>query len=284
MPGQPQLDKLLSEMLDAQGDPPAVRQKIMELADANKWEMVKGYQQLKAQRQRQQAEAEEQGLDRGDIKDTPEHWIQVLNLEPSRSNLDELAVMLRQREVTWVDDFISLQGVEALSELLELLEKKAFKKPGDFEMMGQVLRCLRSLMNLENGMDAVLGVGEGVSGGLRQLARCIDTKHESVHARTVQCQALTLLSAAALYSAEGHEQVLESLDHLKKTRRRMHRFGWLVEACNQGADDADAGDDLTFEDRPSPASSAKRTRTTTPRTRRARSAPRRCRWSRAASS
>ena len=65
----------------------------------------------------------------------------------------------------------------------------------------------------------------------------------------MQCQALTLLSAAALYSAEGHEQVLESLDHLKKTRRRMHRFGWLVEACNQGADDADAGDDLTFEDR-----------------------------------
>lgn len=99
----------------------------------------------------------------------------MLNLEPSRSNLDELAVMLRQREVTWVDDFISLQGVEALSELLELLEKKAppspaptpaalsgppsdatplaplprpppsratarqaFKKPGDFEMMGQV--------------------------------------------------------------------------------------------------------------------------------------------------
>lgn len=49
----------------------------MELADANKWEMVKGYQQLKAQRQRQQAEAEEQGLDRGDIKDTPEHWIQA---------------------------------------------------------------------------------------------------------------------------------------------------------------------------------------------------------------
>ena len=105
--------------------------------------------------------------------------------------------------------------------------------------MGQVLRCLRSLMNLENGMDAVLGVTEGSSGGLRQLGRCIDTKHESVHAKTVQAQALTLLSAAALYSAEGHDQaltlalalnpnpnpdpdpepnqVLDSLDALKKT-------------------------------------------------------------------
>ena len=133
-------------------------------------------------------------------------------------------------------------------------------------------------------MEAVLGVTGG-SGGLRQLGRCIDTKHESVHAKTVQCQALTLLSwfgvgvrlanphpnpnptpnsnpnpipnqaltllsAAALYSAEGHEQVLDSLDALKKTRRRMHRFGWLVEACNHepmdeqdgGAGEVDDGD------------------------------------------
>ena len=90
-------------------------------------------------------------------------------------------------------------------------------------------------------MEAVLGVTGG-SGGLRQLGRCIDTKHESVHAKTVQCRALTLLSAAALYSAEGHEQVLDSLDALKKTRRRMHRFGWLVEACNhEPMDDQDGG-------------------------------------------
>ena len=28
-------------------------------------------------------------------------------------------------------------------------------------------------------------------------------------------------------------QVLAALDALKKTRRRLHRFGWLVEACNR---------------------------------------------------
>ena len=205
-PKQPELDKLLNEMLDAQGQPPAVRKKIMELSDSNKWEMCKGYQAIAAQKRAEQEKAMAAGIDKGDIKDTPEHWIQVLNLEPSRSNLEELSVMLRQQAVSWVDDFIALSGVIALTDLLELLEKKAFKKPGDFEMMGQVLRCLRSLMNLENGMDEILGTGEGSKGGLKQLARCIDTKHESVAARTVQCQALTLLSAAALYSADGHDQ------------------------------------------------------------------------------
>ena len=97
-------------------------------------------------------------------------------------------------------------------------------------------------MDLESGMDAVLGVTKGssgglrqlepailgdqaaarrdhcrpqpcvFSGGLRQLVRCIDTKHESVYAKAVQVQALTMISAAALYSEEGHNQVLGLTD------------------------------------------------------------------------
>jgi len=63
----------------------------------------------------------------------------------------------------------------------------------------------------------------------------------------VQCQALTLLSAAALYSPEGHEQVIASLEHLQKTRRRMggtaKRFFWLVETCNTYQFDDEDGPD-----------------------------------------
>ena len=95
-------------------------------------------------------------------------------------------------------------------------------------------------MDLETGMDAVLGVTEGSSGGrrqlepavlgdqaaarrdqaatyvflggLRQFVRCINTKHASVYAQAVQAQALTMLSAAALYSKEGHKQVIGLTD------------------------------------------------------------------------
>ena len=49
----------------------------------------------------------------------------------------------------------------------------------------------------------------------------------------------TLLSAAALFSEEGHKQVLQALDDLKRTRRRIHRFGWLVEQCNRYQLDGD---------------------------------------------
>ena len=211
MPPQPQLDELVSEMLEAQGEKEHVRIGIMQLSDANKWQLYQGYAATRA------AEA-------GDIKDAPEHWCQLLNLEPTKTNLEELSVMLRQKPVSWVNEFIDLSGVTALSDLLELLEKKAFKKPSDFELMAMVLRCLRSLMNLENGMDAILGLLDDdepqvstpggrrpaavARGGLRQLALCIDSGgRESTEARAVQCQALTLLSAAALYSDDGHAQV-----------------------------------------------------------------------------
>lgn len=49
-------------------------------------------------------------------------------------------------------------------------------------------------------------------GGLRQFVRCINTKHASVYAQAVQAQALTMLSAAALYSKEGHKQVIGLTD------------------------------------------------------------------------
>ena len=43
--------------------------------------------------------------------------------------------------------------------------------------------------------------------GLRQLALCADGRSDALEARQVQCTALTLLSAAALFSTEGHDQV-----------------------------------------------------------------------------
>ena len=45
MPAQPELDQLLSQMLEAQGYKDAARQNIMLLTDANKWQLVQSYQQ-----------------------------------------------------------------------------------------------------------------------------------------------------------------------------------------------------------------------------------------------
>ena len=51
-----------------------------------------------------------------------------------------------------------------------------------------------------------------------------------VHAEGVL---LLLSQMEGMVGVEGHAQVLSALDDLKRTRRRLHRFGWLVEACNR---------------------------------------------------
>ena len=47
-------------------------------------------------------------------------------------------MLLRQKPAEWIDEFIELRGVIALSDLLELQERKTYKQPGDFELMDQV--------------------------------------------------------------------------------------------------------------------------------------------------
>ena len=145
MPEHEELDALVKEMLDSQGYKEAARNNIMLLSDDHKWQLLQSYQQKLTK-------------DAGDIREQPEHWINVLNIEPSVENLQSLSVLIRQKPVIWVTEFIELGGVAALCELLEHFEKRTFKKPHDFELMDQVLRCLRSLMNLESGMNAMLGI------------------------------------------------------------------------------------------------------------------------------
>ena len=256
MPGQPELDKLLNEMMDAQGFKEVAREQIKLLPDTHKWQLLQNYQQ-------------QQKAAVGDIREQPEHWINVLNIDPTIENLQSLSVLIRQKPVIWVCEFLELHGIESLCELLEILEKNPYKKPHEFELMDQVLRCLKSLMNLEQGMNAMLGIevsrasaivrpstaeppaggsgdkvpdgekkasparehednspttrrGRRRRSGLRQLALCADGRSDALEARKVQCTALTLLSAAALFSDEGHRQVLAALDDLKRTRRRLH--------------------------------------------------------------
>lgn len=241
----------------------------MSLSDDNKWEMVKGYQAMDEQKAKtptkttngtgtpngakdtrppslaegtvrvsssallgRRASSASEGSS-GDITETAQHAVQVLHLEPTASSVEELANMLRTVAEGWIEEFIELDGVAALTDLMEVLEKKAFKTAVDFQTMSQCLRCLRALMNVDKGMAAILGLSDGKKGGLLSLVMGIDVSTGSVKSRKVQCQSLTLLAAAAVYSSEGHKQVLAALEEHRKKRRKATRFGYLVDECSK---------------------------------------------------
>ena len=62
----------------------------------------------------------------------------------------------RQGE-NWSVAFIMGRGMGALCDLLQLFQMKRAPSDADFRVMRQSLRCLRALMNVELGMEAMIG-------------------------------------------------------------------------------------------------------------------------------
>ena len=50
-----------------------MRKKILELDDGKKWQMYRAYQDIADQRERKAAKASEDGVERGDIKETSQY-------------------------------------------------------------------------------------------------------------------------------------------------------------------------------------------------------------------
>ena len=68
----------------------------------------------------------------------------------------------------------------------------------------------RSSVSSVSSLDEAARRRKHRSGGLARIALCADGKLDSAEARQVQCMALSLLAAAAIFSDEGHAQVMTS--------------------------------------------------------------------------
>ena len=97
MPSPEEIDRELKEMLEAIGQQKGI-DKVLGLGVAEKWEMLKGHRQQRAQKQAER--------DMGDHHNDPEEWIRIVNVEPSAQKLEGLRVMLRTQPIQWVTDFI----------------------------------------------------------------------------------------------------------------------------------------------------------------------------------
>lgn len=228
---------------------PEVQAKVMALGVQEKWIMLQSYRQKLA---KEQAER-----DLGDTHNEAEFWITVVNVEPTAAKLQQLCAMLRTQPIQWVEEFVMLRGVSALCDLLELYVMKQLRSEMDCQVMLQALLCVKTVMNVELGMEAMVGGAafmklqeemhkagaEAVEGaaldmllrpqesGLVKLVQCLESRRESTTACAVQNEALLLLGAAVMYSAEAHTITLEAFERVKMERRRVQRFGDLVDSC-----------------------------------------------------
>lgn len=99
-------------------------------------------------------------------------------------------------------------------------------------------QCLKIMMNVQQGLDAVLAT----TYSMRKLSLCIDSENP-----TVQNTVLTLLAAVCLcFETDGHKQVLEAMSHFKLVKRENARFETLVRQLAASDDVAYQTAALTF--------------------------------------
>jgi hypothetical protein len=187
------------------------RDVLKELSDERKWLLLKAHRKVFVI---------DQTGPTGLIRDTPEFFAQGLQAEQGIEMVTQLRICLGSKPVSWMDKFLDLDGIMFLLEVLSNVEAKSNKSEDDLLVERECLKCLKIIMNVQQGLDAVLGT----TYSMRKLCLCIDSINAGV-----QSTVLTLLAAVCLcFETDGHKQVLEAMSHFKLVKRENARFETLI--------------------------------------------------------
>ncbi|KAH3763660.1 actin binding protein [Pelomyxa schiedti] len=83
------------------------------------------------------------------VQSSPQYFMQELKTNPSDHLMKELRVSLTSETVSWVTNFLKLDGLVELINLLDALSKRKDKTPQDITLLSECILCLKALANNE---------------------------------------------------------------------------------------------------------------------------------------
>jgi len=152
-----------------------------------------------------------------DVQDIQE--LERLRDNPDEELLKNLVVSLRSRPIRWISGFVERGGLSTLLENLNLLEEENRHD----EMEELYIKCLKSLMNNEIGLAAVLDN----EGSLNIIALSLRSPSHRTRALVLE-----IFGAVCLIPG-GHRCVLEGMDALCEASGLRFRFEIVVHALWQ---------------------------------------------------
>lgn len=156
-------------------------------------------------------------------------------------HLIAVRVALSTAPIAFVISFLDSEGLDRLEKVMVTLAVLPQNK-GDMneQIVGEVLKCLRVIMNVDVSQEAVTycsfrrtNCQIGLSYVLDRQ-RLITTIVCCIRLPTfkLRCLAADMLGAICLISAQGHEQVLDSLADAKTTLEETYRFEYLLSSLS----------------------------------------------------
>lgn len=127
----------------------------------------------------------------GLVSDTPGYYVNRLKVEGRQEGvLGSLCVSLRSQPAVWIKEFISLEGIHLIVNLL--LEADQSRK--DQEMAEQCVYCFKAIMNTRVGISGCVETGPSLG-----LALVLAMDDGSEAARLVALELLTILALLNAY-------------------------------------------------------------------------------------
>ncbi|KAK4684327.1 hypothetical protein P7C73_g5857, partial [Tremellales sp. Uapishka_1] len=141
-------------------------------------------------------------------------------------HLLSLRVTLSTAKLSFIDDFLQLPGLESLQTIMARLSRQPRQLDDlDEQILAECIKCLRVLMNTDNGFNRVLD---------RPLLVSLVTFTLHTPSHRLRCQVADLLAALCLLSSvEGGKLILDALQDSHVVFQENHRFEWLLQSLHQ---------------------------------------------------
>ncbi|KAL6073930.1 Dishevelled associated activator of morphogenesis 2 [Balamuthia mandrillaris] len=211
MPSASELKTMFEDLLNALGIGEAQKEAMRNMNNQDKWLLiVQNKEKIKQ-------ESKSDG--------SPKACIELLkrgNL--SVKELEELRVLLAGQPVKWIEEFLKLDGLQLLFDLLAHKQKTHSGKEEDTEKINECARALKALMNSQPGLEAVIVSDISIT----VLGQTLDFVTGRMKTVIVE-----VLSALCLLSPEASVQTIEVMQAKPFNKKSGTRFEELVKSMDK---------------------------------------------------
>ncbi|KAK4317796.1 hypothetical protein Pmani_011151 [Petrolisthes manimaculis] len=149
----------------------------------------------------------------------PETCVTLLRM-PTVSNYSGLKKLMEMAGKEWLEEFLSLGGLEVLFESLTRLSERGFSSIADALLQLECVLCIKAVMNSRTGLQYIVNNHQYI----RKLTTSLDSRN-----MLVKKQVFELLSALCMYSELGHSLALDALSFYKVHKKKRYRLSVVVE-------------------------------------------------------
>ncbi|EGD78845.1 hypothetical protein PTSG_01821 [Salpingoeca rosetta] len=213
VPPADQVDALFEDVLRELNVPKSKQQALREKPLMEKWQLIQAHKQVQAKHEEEDGDEVtlEKRLDniKCALEDDSDQSIETCTRE-----LESLAVALRSNPMSFIEQFVGLDGLTLLLDILVSMTPNQRHS----NQHHQLMKCLQALMNNAYGLKCVLSHPSS----LKIIARSLTSRDQ-----TIRLMVLELLGAVSLLP-EGHRKVLEAMTAFRSYAGELARWQTVV--------------------------------------------------------